>query len=123
MDAEFRLQKGKKHEQFLKNDAHHNRNFKLTYQYLKDPQNLALRTKVNGQLRQDSNTSQLVFKIPQIIQFCSQGSTLAAGSVILTGTPSGVGYAMKPPQWLQPGDKVEITIEKIGTLVNRVVFA
>jgi 2-keto-4-pentenoate hydratase/2-oxohepta-3-ene-1,7-dioic acid hydratase in catechol pathway len=78
---------------------------------------------VNNELRQSSDTSQLVFNIPQILQFCSQGSTLAAGSVILTGTPSGVGYAMNPPQFLRPGDKVEITIEKIGTLINGVEYA
>jgi 2-keto-4-pentenoate hydratase/2-oxohepta-3-ene-1,7-dioic acid hydratase in catechol pathway len=77
---------------------------------------------VNGELRQNSNTSHMVHNIPQIIQFCSQGTTLGAGSVILTGTPSGVGYAMKPKQWLRPGDKVEIRIEKIGTLLNQVAY-
>lgn len=64
----------------------------------------------------------MIFNIPQIIQFCSLGSTIAAGSIILTGTPSGVGYAMDPPNWLRHSDKVEIEIEKIGTLVNSVSY-
>lgn len=84
---------------------------------------MSIRTKVNGALRQDSNTSDLVHKIPRIIQFCSQGSTLQAGSIILTGSPAGVGYFMKPPVFLQPGDKVEITIGKIGTLMHGIKFS
>ncbi len=88
-----------------------------------DPHDLRLRTWVNGELRQDSNTSQMHFRIPEIMQFCSQGSTIPAGSVILTGTPSGVGYAMIPPQWLEPSDKIEIEIERVGTLVNGVTYA
>ncbi|KAK5989555.1 Fumarylacetoacetate hydrolase domain-containing protein 2 [Cladobotryum mycophilum] len=91
--------------------------------YLSDPHNLRLRTWVNGTLRQDSNTSHMIFKIPSIIQFCSQGSTLSAGDVILTGTPGGPGFMMSPPQWLRPGDRVEIEIENIGTLVNTVSYA
>lgn len=87
-----------------------------------DPHSLRLRTFVNGQLRQDGNTSSMIFNIPQIIQFCSQGSTISAGSIILTGTPSGVGYAMNPPNFLRPGDKIEMEIEKIGTLVNTVSY-
>lgn len=92
-------------------------------QMVTDPHDLRLRTWVNGQLRQDSSTSQMVFRIPQIMQFCSQGTTIPAGSVILTGTPAGVGYAMDPPQWLKPGDGVEIEIARVGTLLNGVAYA
>jgi 2-keto-4-pentenoate hydratase/2-oxohepta-3-ene-1,7-dioic acid hydratase in catechol pathway len=63
----------------------------------------------------------MIAKIPEIIEFCSQGTTLQAGSVILTGTPSGVGYAMKPPQWLQHGDQVEITIGPM-TLIHGIEY-
>jgi 2-keto-4-pentenoate hydratase/2-oxohepta-3-ene-1,7-dioic acid hydratase in catechol pathway len=75
---------------------------------------------VNGESRQDSNTSNLIFDIPTLIEFLSGSTTLLAGSVILTGTPNGVGMAMKPPRFLQPGDVVEVEIEKIGVLSNPV---
>lgn len=77
---------------------------------------MQLTTMVNKDQRQQASTSELFFNIPKIIEFCSQGSTLFAGSIILTGTPSGVGVAMKPPRFLKDGDEVEISIEKIGTL-------
>ncbi|KAK4060029.1 uncharacterized protein Triagg1_10908 [Trichoderma aggressivum f. europaeum] len=88
-----------------------------------DPQALSLRTWVNGELRQDSNTSYMLFNVAQIIQFLSQGTTLYAGDVILTGTPSGPGFTMRPPKWLQHGDKIEIRIGNLGTLVNSVTYA
>ena len=103
---------------------HHHVSLELTrslLQLIPDPHTLSLRTRINGQLRQDGHTSDLFFQIPYIIEFCSQGTTLQAGSVILTGTPGGVGYAMKPPQWLKPGDVVQITIGNM-TLVNGVKY-
>ena len=90
---------------------------------LRDPHTLSLTTKVNDEVRQTGSTSDFVFDVGQIIEFCSQGSTLYAGSIILTGTPGGVGFAMKPPRFLQPGDRVDITIEGIGTLHHGIKFA
>ena len=84
---------------------------------------LALETKLNGELMQSSTTADLVFDVPQLIAWITQGCTLDEGDVILTGTPSGVGAAQVPPRWLQDADVVEITIEGIGTLRNRVTRA
>lgn len=94
----------------------------MTLQALPRPPQLRIQTFVNSQVRQDSNTSQFCHTIPQIIQFCSQGTTIVAGSVILTGTSSGPGFAMEPPQWLRHDDVVEIRVEKIGTLRNKVRY-
>jgi 2-keto-4-pentenoate hydratase/2-oxohepta-3-ene-1,7-dioic acid hydratase in catechol pathway len=93
----------------------------LTKDEIPDPDRLRIQTRVNGESRQDSNTSNLIFDIPTLIEFLSGSTTLLAGSVILTGTPNGVGMAMKPPRFLQPGDVVEVEIEKIGVLSNPVV--
>jgi 2-keto-4-pentenoate hydratase/2-oxohepta-3-ene-1,7-dioic acid hydratase in catechol pathway len=93
----------------------------LTRDEIPDPGQLRIQTRVNGETRQDSNTSNLIFDIPTLIEFLSGSTTLLAGSVILTGTPHGVGMAMKPPRFLQPGDVVEVEIEKIGVLSNPVV--
>ncbi|OAP56445.1 hypothetical protein AYL99_09624 [Fonsecaea erecta] len=90
---------------------------------LKDPHTLALRTKVNGELRQQSNTSELHFKIPALIEFLSRGSTLHAGSIVLTGTPGGVGFTMKPPRYLKDGDTVEIYFDQVGTLRHGITHA
>ena len=84
--------------------------------------NLPLQTRVNGELRQDSSTADLLFDVPALIAFLSQGTTLEKGSVIMTGTPSGAGFGMKPPQWLKHGDTVEVTIGELGTLRNKIVF-
>lgn len=84
---------------------------------------MSVSTKVNGELRQEGTTSDLLHDIPTIIEFCSQGTTIPAGSVILTGTPGGVGYVMKPPRFLQPGDVIEMTVEQVGTLVHGIRFA
>ena len=84
--------------------------------------NLGLETRVNGELRQDSNTSDLLFDVPTLIEFLSQGTTLSKGTVIMSGTPSGAAFGMKPPQWLKHGDVVEVTVEHLGTLSNEIVF-
>lgn len=86
-----------------------------------DPHNLKIEMRVNGEVRQSSSTKNMIFKIPYIISFISEGMTLEPGDVIATGTPSGVGIYSKPPKLLEPGDVMEATIEKIGTLRNRVV--
>jgi 2-keto-4-pentenoate hydratase/2-oxohepta-3-ene-1,7-dioic acid hydratase in catechol pathway len=67
---------------------------------------------------QDSNTDQLIFGVPALIEFISQTITLEPGDVIATGTPSGVGFARKPPVWMKAGDTIEIEIEKVGLLRN-----
>ncbi|KAK9371467.1 uncharacterized protein V1513DRAFT_455679 [Lipomyces chichibuensis] len=88
-----------------------------------DPGVLDLQTRVNGGVRQSSNTNDLLFNVPRIIAFISQGTTLQKGTVIMTGTPSGVAMGMKPvPLYLKDGDIVEVEIEKIGTLVNQMKF-
>ncbi|WZH46684.1 FAA_hydrolase domain-containing protein [Fusarium acuminatum] len=83
---------------------------------------LTLQTKVNGEVRQEASTNDLVFGVKRIIEFVSQGTTLEKGSVILTGTPGGVALGMKPPQWLKDGDIVEVSISGIGTIRNKMVF-
>lgn len=93
----------------------------ITKDEVLEPQNLVLYTKVNGQQRQYSNTSMMIFSIAELISFISMGTTLLPGTVILTGTPEGVGFARNPPLYLQPGDSVEVTVEGIGTLINPVV--
>lgn len=82
------------------------------------PPRLAIRCRVNGELRQDSTTDMLITGIDAIISELSQGMTLKAGTIIATGTPKGVGMGFDPPRWLMPGDVVECEIEKIGVLRN-----
>lgn len=77
---------------------------------------------MNGEVRQEANTSDLVFDVKRIIAFVSQGTTLEKGSVILTGTPGGVALGMKPPKWLKDGDVVQVSISGIGTICNQMVF-
>lgn len=84
--------------------------------------NLSLRTLVNGEIRQESNTSDLCFGVRQLVAFCSQGQTLQKGSLIMTGTPGGVGLFMKPPSFLRHGDEVAVEFSGIGRLTNRMVF-
>jgi acylpyruvate hydrolase len=92
----------------------------ITKDEVPDPHNLAISCRVNGVTLQDSNTSNLIFKIPFLVSFLSQGLTLEPGDVVLTGTPGGIGYARKPQVLLKPGDVVEIEIETIGLLQNTV---
>jgi 2-keto-4-pentenoate hydratase/2-oxohepta-3-ene-1,7-dioic acid hydratase in catechol pathway len=86
-----------------------------------DPNALRIQTILNGKTMQDWNTNDMIFDVPTLIEFLSGSTTLLPGTVILTGTPQGVGAAMKPPVFLQPGDTVTIDIEKIGALTNPVV--
>jgi len=81
---------------------------------------LAIGLKINGEQRQASRTSKMIFDVPEIIHQLSAGFTLLPGDVIMTGTPEGVGYAMQPPQTLKAGDVMELTIEGIGTLTNTI---
>ena len=83
-----------------------------------DPDNLHLITRVNGVVKQDANTKQMYFKVPRIIAELSSGLTLEPGDIIATGTPPGVGFARKPPQFMKPGDVVETEIVEIGIIRN-----
>lgn len=85
---------------------------------IKDPHALDIKCRVNGELKQDSNTRYMIFDIPTIIETLSRGMTLEAGDIIATGTPSGVGFARQPPEFLRPGDVVECEIEGIGMISN-----
>ena len=84
------------------------------------PLNLSIKSYVNGELRQDSNTNQMIYSIPRVISELSQGMTLRAGTIISTGTPAGTGMELQPPKFLQPGDEVRCEIEGIGTLINTI---
>jgi 2-keto-4-pentenoate hydratase/2-oxohepta-3-ene-1,7-dioic acid hydratase in catechol pathway len=88
---------------------------------IKNPNDLAIRTRVNGVTMQDSNTRDMIFPVDELIAFLSGSTTLEAGTLILTGTPEGVGMGRKPPVYLKAGDVVEIEIEGIGVLRNPVV--
>ena len=92
----------------------------VTSDVIKDPHKLSIKFILNGQTMQDSNTSQLIFGVPQLIEFITQTITLEPGDVIATGTPAGVGFARKPPVFVKPGDQMEVVIEGIGTLNNPV---
>lgn len=85
-----------------------------------DPQALAIKARVNGELRQNSNTCNLIFGVAELIAFISAAITLEPGDIIATGTPDGVGVFRKPPVFLQPGDVVEVEIEGLGVLSNQV---
>ncbi len=86
-----------------------------------DISDVALTTVLNGQVMQSARTSQMLVDVPSSVEFFSSFTTLRPGDVIATGTPAGVGFARNPPVWLRPGDVIEITIEGIGTIRNRVV--
>jgi acylpyruvate hydrolase len=85
-----------------------------------DPENLRLRTWVNGELRQDARTSDLIFGVQRLVDFIGETCTLQPGDLILTGTPSGVGHAMDPPRFLTGGDVVRIEIEGLGAIEHAV---
>jgi 2-keto-4-pentenoate hydratase/2-oxohepta-3-ene-1,7-dioic acid hydratase in catechol pathway len=88
---------------------------------LPDPQRLHLQMRVNGEVRQDSTTANMIFTVAQLIASLSAGMTLEPGDLLATGTPAGVAKGMKPPKWLQPGDVMEAEVEGIGVLRNHVV--
>ena len=93
----------------------------VTADEIPNPQTLRIATILNGERVQDWTTADMIFEVASLIEFLSGSTTLPAGTVILTGTPHGVGMAAKPePRWLRPGDRVEIEIERIGTLSNPV---
>ena len=87
-----------------------------------DPSQLTMRTLVNGEQRQFTRTDDLIFDIPAIIRHLSRGTTVRKGTVIMTGTPGGVAAFLKPPAWLQDGDEVQMELENVGTIKNRIVF-
>ncbi len=91
-----------------------------TVDEIPDPNELRLRTWVNGELRQDAPTSNLIFKIPELIAFISQTCTLEPGDLILTGTPGGVGMGLDPPRFLGSGDAVRIEIERLGAIEHQI---
>jgi 2-keto-4-pentenoate hydratase/2-oxohepta-3-ene-1,7-dioic acid hydratase in catechol pathway len=86
-----------------------------------DPHNLNISLTLNGETVQNSNTRELIFKIPDLVEFLSSIMTLEAGDIISTGTPSGVGMAWNPPKWLKAGDEVVVTVEGLGSLRNTCV--
>lgn len=93
----------------------------VTRDEIPNPNALGIKTILNGTALQDWNTNDMCFDVPTLIEFLSASKTLLPGTVILTGTPHGVGFARKPPVFLQPGDTISIEIERIGTLTNPVV--
>jgi 2-keto-4-pentenoate hydratase/2-oxohepta-3-ene-1,7-dioic acid hydratase in catechol pathway len=93
----------------------------VTADEIPNPNALGIRTVLNGQTMQDWNTNDMIFDVPTLIEFLSGSTKLLPGTVILTGTPHGVGFARKPPVFLQPGDTVTVSIDGIGELTNPVV--
>jgi len=93
----------------------------VTTDVVPDPHKLSIKLTLNGQTMQDSNTNQLIFGVPELIEFLSQTITLEPGDVIATGTPPGVGFARKPPVFLRAGDVMEVEIDSVGKLNSRVI--
>jgi len=85
-----------------------------------DPQVLPIRAVLNGETMQDSNTSNMIFGVAEVVAFVSQAITLEPGDLIITGTPAGVGAFRSPPVWLRPGDEITIEIEGVGSITNPV---
>jgi 2-keto-4-pentenoate hydratase/2-oxohepta-3-ene-1,7-dioic acid hydratase in catechol pathway len=92
----------------------------VTKDEVPDPNNLRIQSILNGKVMQDSNTSDMLFSVAEIVSDVSQSLTLLPGTIILTGTPEGVGFVRKPPIFLRPGDVITIAIEKLGELTNPV---
>jgi 2-keto-4-pentenoate hydratase/2-oxohepta-3-ene-1,7-dioic acid hydratase in catechol pathway len=93
----------------------------VTADEIEDPHQLAISLTLSGEVMQDSNTSNLIFKIPRLIAYLSSVFTLEPGDIIATGTPAGVGFARHPPRYLKPGDEVTVRIAGVGELVNPVI--
>lgn len=95
----------------------------VTADEIPDPSMLGLRLRLNGETRQDSSVGDLIFDIPTTLEVLSLGQTVESGTIVTTGTPSGVGMGFTPQRWMQPGDVMEAEIDQIGVLRNRVVAA
>ena len=95
--------------------------FRSTPDELANPDDLEINCLLNGQVMQSARTSQMIVDVPSAVEFFSSFTRLAPGDVIATGTPGGVGFARQPPVWLHPGDVIEVTVENVGTIRNRVV--
>jgi 2-keto-4-pentenoate hydratase/2-oxohepta-3-ene-1,7-dioic acid hydratase in catechol pathway len=95
----------------------------VTTSQVPDPHKLSIKLRLNGKTMQDSNTDQLIFGVPELVEFLSETITLEPGDVIATGTPPGVGFARTPPIFIQPGDVMEVEIEKVGLLRTPVIAA
>lgn len=91
----------------------------VTRDEISDPHKLSIKCELNGQVMQDSNTNEMIYRIPYLINYLSQAFTLLPGDVIATGTPHGVGAFRNPPIWLEHDDVVAVTIEGLGLLSNR----
>jgi 2-keto-4-pentenoate hydratase/2-oxohepta-3-ene-1,7-dioic acid hydratase in catechol pathway len=89
-------------------------------QFVADPQRLAISLSVNGEVRQDSNTAEMIFSVAQVIEHLASVMALEPGDVIATGTPAGVGAGRKPPEFLQPGDEIRVEVEGLGVLETRI---
>ncbi|KAM5354651.1 hypothetical protein ACJ41O_001298 [Fusarium nematophilum] len=89
---------------------------------IQDPQALSIRATLNGQVVQDSHTSEMIFSVSKAIAFLSQGTTLERGTVIMMGTPPGIGIMRKPKLWLKEGDDMRVYIDGLGTLINKVFY-
>lgn len=95
----------------------------VTKDEIPDPQQLFLKLRINGTVKQDGNTRDMIYPVDALIEWSSKGMTLLPGSIIATGTPDGVGFARTPPEFLKPGDVMESEVEKIGVLRNKFVPA
>ena len=93
----------------------------VTTDEIEDPQTLQVKSILNNEIMQNANTSDMIFSVAKLIEYLSDSTTLLPGTVILTGTPSGVGFVRKPPVYLNAGDTIEIEIDRIGKLTNTVV--
>ena len=95
----------------------------VTADEIPDPQNLTIKGWFNGELRQDSNTADMIFSVAEVIAYASKVMTLDPGDIISTGTPEGVIMGMDPSVWMQPGDEYVVEVEGLGKLANRMVEA
>ena len=116
--ADGQWQRGKSCETFCPTGP-----FIATADEIPDPHNLRIQFRMNGKTLQDSSTKQLIFNVPQLISYLSGFVTLEPGDLISTGTPPGVGFARKPPIYIQPGDVMEVEVEGLGILKNQAVSA
>jgi 2-keto-4-pentenoate hydratase/2-oxohepta-3-ene-1,7-dioic acid hydratase in catechol pathway len=93
----------------------------VTKDEIADPHALDISLEIGGEVLQHSNTRELIFRLPELIEYISQVVTLEPGDIVATGTPAGVGFARKPPRWIKPGEEIVVKIEGIGELRNPVV--